>query len=259
MSKLIRLFILSFLSLALAAPVFAQDAEFRVHAQRQFGYGNGSDVRGNFALTIYGNQENIQSVTYLLDGKEMGAVSAAPFKFAFNTSDYPDGVHALSAVVSTKDNRKVNAPELRLNFVSSAQESQFMSKILVPLLGGILLVTLIGVGAQVLLTRRNDHLAPGAPRSYGLKGGTICPRCGRAYAIHFLCINLPGGYFDHCDHCGKWAFVRARSQAELDAAVRAESAAAQASESSLPAVQANGEETEEERLRKMMDESKYVG
>ncbi|RPJ50877.1 MAG: hypothetical protein EHM21_04025 [Chloroflexi bacterium] len=259
MSKHTRLFVFLFIFFALAAPVFAQDAEFRLQTRREFGYGSGSDVRGNFALTIFGNQETIQSVTYLLDGNEMGTVTEPPFKFQFTTSSYPDGAHALTAVVITRDNREVITPQVRLNFISRDQESQSVQRILFPLLGVVLAITVIGVAGQYWLMRRggNDHLAPGAPRSYGLKGGTICPRCKRAYGVHFWSINLIGGYFDRCDYCGKWAFVRSRSRAELDAAVRAEVAAAAASETSLPAVQ-NGAETDDERLRKMMDESRYV-
>jgi hypothetical protein len=246
---------LTLLFLALAVPVFAQDVEYRVQTHRDFGYGNGSEIRGSFSLTIYGNQDTIQSVTYLLDGKEMASVGEPPYKFSFNTGSYPSGPHAISALVSTRDGRKVTTPEVRLNFLSAEQESQSMQRIFVPVLGGILAITLIGVAAQYFMTRRDQSFhTPGAQRRYGIKGGTICPRCGRAYAIHFFSINLIGGVFDRCDYCGKWAFVRARSRAELDAAVRAEAAAALASESSLPAVEG---QSEEERLRKMLDESKY--
>ncbi len=258
MTKLVRSILFGFLFLALAAPVFAQDAEFRVHAQREFGYQKGGEVRGNFALTVTGSPETIQSVTYLLDGQQMATVSAAPFKYSFRTYDYPDGVHQLSAVVTTKDNRQVTTPAVSINFLSSQQESESMKNIIIPLVGGLLLVILVAAGGQYLVTRRSghEHLAPGAERHYGLKGGAICPRGGRACAIHFWSLNLLTSYFDRCDYCGRWGIVRARSRAELDAAVQAEAAAAQASESSLPGVQAA--ETEEERLRKMMDESKYV-
>lgn len=255
MHRIPRLSLLTLLFLALAVPVFAQDVEYRVQTHRDFGYGNGSEIRGSFSLTIYGNQDTIQSVTYLLDGKEMASVGEPPYKFSFNTGSYPSGPHAISALVSTRDGRKVTTPEVRLNFLSAEQESQSMQRIFVPVLGGILAITLIGVAAQYFMTRRDQSFhTPGAQRRYGIKGGTICPRCGRAYAIHFFSINLIGGVFDRCDYCGKWAFVRARSRAELDAAVRAEAAAALASESSLPAVEG---QSEEERLRKMLDESKY--
>ncbi len=256
MSKPLRFLLFLFLFLFLAAPVLAQDVEYQVHPQRNFGYGAGSDVRGSFSLSVVGNQDNIRSVTYRMDGREIAVVDQPPFKFSFNTGNFPDGRHAISAVVDTKDGRQVTTPDVTLNFLSADQQNQSFRKIIIPLLGGLLVIVLIGVGIQILVVRRTVPAVPGAPRNFGLKGGTICPRCGRAYPIHFWSINLPGGYFDHCDYCGKWAFVRSRSRAELDAAIQAEVAAAQTSESSLPA--AEGAQSEEERLRKMMDESKYV-
>jgi Bacterial Ig domain len=255
MSKFIRFTLFSFLFLFLAAPVFAQSAEFQIHARRDFGYGNGADVRGNFSLTILGDQANIRSVTYLIDGSTMGTASAAPFKLSFVTGSYPAGVHALSAVVDTVDGRQVTTPTVRLNFLSAGQESQQMQRTIFPLLGSVFGVILLILALQVLVMRRSGPPAPGSTRNYGLKGGAICPRCGRAFAIHFFSINLIGGYFDRCDYCGKWAFVRSRSRAELDAAERAELSAAQASETSLPAAQ--GAQTEEERLKKMLDDSKF--
>jgi DNA-directed RNA polymerase subunit RPC12/RpoP len=244
----------------LVAPVLAQSAEFRLHAQRDFGYNSGRDVRGNFTLSIIGGQETIQSVTFFIDGKIMSdraTVSQPPFKYSFRTTDFPNGVHQLIARVSTKDGRTAETPPVTLNFLSGQQQSQAMAKIIVPLMIGIAVVLLISVGVQYLLLRNNpNRFSPGAPRNYGIKGGTICPKCGRPYAIHLMSVNLPGGTYDRCDYCGKRAFVRRRSPRELQAAEQAELEAAQASENSLPGAQ-NGE-TETDRLRKMLDESKYT-
>lgn len=256
MKKIYRFPLFLIFILALAAPVFAQDAEYRLHSRRVFGYGNGSDIRGSFSLTVVGNADNIRSVTYRMDGKDIATITEAPYKFDFNTGSYPVGMRELSAVVDTRDGRQVTTPVLTLNFISAEQESQGTQKILVPLLSIVVVVTLIGVSVQFLAFRHGSRPAPGAARNYGLKGGAICPRCGRAFAIHFWSLNLIGGYLDACTYCGKWSFVRPRPRAELDAAVQAEFAAAQASESSLPAV--DSAQTEEERLRKMMDELKYT-
>jgi hypothetical protein len=263
MNKLIRIALTLWFLIGLAAaavtPALAQaEVEYRLHVSRDFGYGNGSDVRGNFSLTIYSSDgaAPIRQVSYQIDGQEMAAVTSAPFKYSFKTSSFSDGKHVLSAIVTTQDGRQVTTPLVNLNFVSSAQESQTMQRILIPLMGGVFLIMLIGVGAQMINLRRNPGaLAPGAARHYGLKGGTICPRCGRAYAIHFWSLNLIGGALDRCDYCGKLALVRPRSRADLDAAVQAE-VAGQVSESALPGV--NGAQTEEERQKKMLDESKYT-
>lgn len=259
MSRTIRA--LGFLLLILAAvvaPVYAQDAEFRLHAQRNFGYSSGSDIRGSFTLSIYGDEKTIQSVRFLMDGSEIATATKAPFIYRFQTAQYADGWHDLSADVKTVDGRLVSTPVLRLHFVTAAEESVTMRRILIPLVGGILLVMAVGILAQFLVLRRHpERLAPGAERVYGLKGGAICPRCGRAYPIHFWSVNLLGSYFDRCDYCGKWAVVRSRSRAELDAAVATERAAAEQSEHAL---YANGEdaEGEAERQKKLLDDSKYT-
>jgi hypothetical protein len=66
-------------TLVFSNPVLAQDTNYRLVVNRDFGYGNGSDVRGNFSLKIYGNQETIRAVTYLIDGKEMAHLTEPPF------------------------------------------------------------------------------------------------------------------------------------------------------------------------------------
>ncbi len=261
MKHLSRIFIFVFVlgiifPLAGPAAAQAQNPEYRLHVRRDFGYGAGSNIRGNFSLSIYGTETNIQSVKYLIDGQEMGTVSQPPFGLQFKTSSYPSGQHQLTAEVTTKDGRTVVTPPIGYNFLSASQESSDMGKIFIPLGGGILLITLIGVGIQFLMMRRGK-MQPGAARHYGLKGGTICPRCGRAYPIHFWSINLIGGALDRCDFCGKWAIVHRHSPAELAAAEKAERAALRTGESSLPGINPK-EETEAERRKKLLDESRYT-
>jgi hypothetical protein len=256
MSRLLRFIGLLVLVLAIAAPVFAQDSAYTLHFQRDFGYGNGADVRGNMSVSINGDQATIKSVAFLMDGKPMAEVTAPPFKFSFDTSSYATGRHMISAIVTTSDGRTVTTPEIERNFVTSEEESATMKKIFFPLIGGVLLLTLLGVGAQVLFLRGGNPTAPGTPRNYGLMGGTICPRCKRPFAIHFWGINLLAGKLDRCDNCGKWSIVRRASPGELVAAEQAELRAAQASEN---APIGNGTpETEEERMRKLLEQSRYT-
>lgn len=252
--------LLTFFALvALVVPVFAQDSPYILHPRREFGYGAGSNVRGSFSMNITGADaaasQNIQSVTYQIDSKVMATVTEPPFKYNFKTSAYSDGWHTFTAVVETKDGRKFNTQTVRLNFLSADAESQSMQRILIPLLGGVFLVIIIVSGLQFILVRKQGPLQPGMHRSYGIKGGAICPRCGRPYPIHVFSINLIGGYFDRCDYCGKWAFVKSRSRADLEAAEQAEIRAAGLSESAIPGL--NVQETEADRLRKMLDESRY--
>jgi hypothetical protein len=257
--SLFRVFILALLLLA-ALPVTAlaqsQAPEFRLDDHRDFGYGAGENIGGSFSFTIYGDQSKISAVTYMMDGKEMASISQPPFKFSFKTSNYPSGAHTFYAVVKTTDGRSVNTPEFRRNFLSAAQQSEATQRILIPVVSGVVVLMLIGFAIQFLVLRRNTTLEPGAPRQYGLRGGTICPRCGRAYAMHMFSLHVGPWNLERCDFCGKWAWVTRRSQAELAAAEAAERTALQASESSLPAVQQT-QESEAERLKKLLDESKY--
>lgn len=254
--KLVKLLLIIACILALPGAVSAQDVEYRLDLRRDFGYGAGSNVRGNFTNRIHGPEENIASVTFMIDDQVMAEVTQPPFEFKYHTSIYPAGWHDMTAVVTTKDGRDVVTPVVRVNLLSAEQESQSMRNIFIPILVILLVVTLGGMGAQMLFVRRSGLPAPGAPRKYGFKGGAICPRCGRAYPIHFFSINLIGGVVDRCDYCGKVAFVRARSRAELDAAVAAEMRAAGDSEYALPG--AHSEMSDEERAKKRLDDSRYL-
>ncbi len=237
-----------------ARQVQAQDVEFRLNVRRDFGYGSGSDVRGNFSLTIYGAQETIRAVTYLMDGQEIGQVSEAPFRFRFVTGDYPDGWHELSAIVETIDNRQVTTPVVRMNFISAAQQSDAMKRIFGVVVALLVVMGGAGIGTQFLAMRGGKKSSPGTPRSYGFLGGIICPRCNRPFSIHFWSVSLIGGRFDRCDNCGKWAFVRRYHPDALAAAEYAEQKAIQAEENTLPGAL---EESEEEKLHRLLDESRY--
>lgn len=259
MLRLLRTIVLAALMLAAVAPrALAQNApEFRLELDRNFGYGAGANVRGNFTVRVSGSRENIASVTYLIDGAEMAVVSEPPFDFRFQTDSYPPGWHELTAVVATRDGRQVTTPVVRANFLTAEQESQGLQRILIPLFGGVMVAMLIGLALQFLAFRRNpNRLEPGAPRTYGVSGGTICPRCGRAYPLHIWALNLGLWKFDRCEFCGKWAAVHRRSPEELAAAEAAERAALQGSETSLPG--AGEGMSDEERLRKLLDESRYT-
>jgi hypothetical protein len=255
MKTILRAIFLTILFLAAAGPAFAQDAEYRVHPRRNFGYGAGSNVRGSFTNRISGPEENIASVTYFIDGQEMGTVSEPPFHLSYNTNEYATGWHNLSAVVTTKDSRQVTTPDVALNFLSAEQEGVSMRGIFIPILVGIVLATLIGFGVQALSMRQGGRMAPGAPRQYGFRGGTICPRCSRAYPIHLWALNLGPWKLDRCDFCGKVAFVSRKPPEMLRIAEEAERAALHTSETSLPG--AEGARSEEDRLKKLLDESRY--
>ena len=112
------------------------------------------------------------------------------------------------------------------------------------------LLAIIFAAQFIAAGRKTASIPLGAQRSYGLKGGGICPRCQRAFSLHWWSLNLLGSVYDRCDACGKWSVVRIASRAELDAAVEAERKAAEVETPSH-------EKSEAERLKDLLDRSRY--
>ncbi len=245
--------VLTLLVLAMAAfPVLAQAEEFRLGVTRNFGYSRGDQIRGSIKLYIIGSTASIKSVEYLIDGKSMGTGTAPSFDLSFQTTDYPTGYHDLSAAIQTQDGRTITVAARQFNFVTPEEEASGSFGIIIPVLGIILVVIAVIVGVQVLLFRKKFvNMPPGTQRNYGMRGGTICPRCKRPYAIHWWAFNAGiRTKFDRCDFCGKWALVGPKSIEELRAAERRE---IETSEGTAPLV----EKSEDEKLREMIDKSKY--
>ncbi|MEW6504128.1 MAG: Ig-like domain-containing protein [Chloroflexota bacterium] len=239
-------------SMFLTSPVLAQEG-YRLLVDRNFGFSAGSQIRGDFTLKISGDQDAIAAVTFLIDGEEMTTITAAPFRYRFNTSSYPEGIHELSARLTLKDGSTVELTPRRFEFASSQAEREAIVKIIVPLLGVVLLLTLVGGGVQMLALRSKPagRYAPGEARNYGVLGGTICPKCQRPTPLHLWSLNLGVGRWDRCENCGQFSFMRRQSLEVLRAA---EAAELQAEKSTRPA----SAKSEEEKLRELLDQSKYT-
>ena len=255
--RILTLGILLLLAVGWALPpgqARAQDEtpEFRLNVKRDFGFSSGSQIRGRFTNAIVGDSQSIQSVTYLIDGKEMATVAEAPFSYSYQTGDFALGWHDLSARVTTQDGRIIDTPTRRFQFVSSEEEMAFMQRILLPLFGSIFALMALVIGVQMVLLRdKTRHLPLGAPRHYGLRGGTICKRCGRPFAIHLWAANLGPWKFDRCDFCGKWAVVMRASQESLRLAEQAEAASAAPQTPPLA-------DNPDDKLRKQVDDTRYI-
>src|SRR3990172_10432012 len=232
--------------------VLAQDG-YSIHLNRDFGFGNGSQIRGTFSISLIGTEENVSAVVFKIDDKELAKVSQPPFKFQFNTNNYPSGTHNLSAVVTLKDGSTVTTPTRTYQFATAEDEGAFMKEILFPLLGVFLLIMLICVGSQFLAARSKPAGGPepGTQRNYGFTGGSICPKCNRPTPIHPLGFNLVVGKLSRCDNCGKWSIMRRVPMEILRAAEIAEVKADRAGAASM-------EKSEEEKLRDLLDNSRYT-
>jgi len=240
------------LILASFGSVSAQDG-YSIHLDRDFGFGNGSQIRGTFSISLIGTAENVSAVVFKIDDQELAALSQPPFKFQFNTSNYPSGSHALSAEVTLKGGSTLTTPARTYQFATAEEEGAFMKEIIFPLLGVLLLITVLGVGSQYLAARGKPAGGPepGTQRNYGFTGGSICPKCNRPTPIHPLGFNLVVGKLSRCDNCGKWSIMRRVPMELLRAAEIAEVKADQAGAASM-------EKSEEEKLRDLLDNSRYT-
>ncbi len=93
MRKIVYLSILVILALLLTFPVLAQsDSELQFSMSRDFGYAstNGKDIQGTFSMKVSG-PEDLVKVIFFIDNAAIGEDTEAPFRFQFNTDNYPLG------------------------------------------------------------------------------------------------------------------------------------------------------------------------
>ncbi|MRS02519.1 hypothetical protein EG832_04730, partial [bacterium] len=187
----------------ICSPVWAQTPEtpvYRLNINRDFGYGNGADIKGLFTLKVVG-PEDLASVSFFIDGELMSAVTDSPFSYQFNTSQFGFGSHDLTAEVTNIAGEVFTTPARHMNFVSAEQESAGMAKIVGPLLllmVGVFIV--VGLVQFAVLRKRNPNgIPPGTQRNYGYAGGSICSHCGRPTPRHIWGLNIVIGKLDRCE------------------------------------------------------------
>lgn len=245
MKKLIPILIV-ITSLFLALPVAAQedDTSLILKFNRDFGYGGfGGDIQGRFSLQVK-SPEDLVRVEYYLDGELVFEGTEFPFKWQFNTANFPEGGHTFSATGYKADGSEIHSESFSRIFLSSEKAWVETSNIMVPLLIVIGAVALVGVLGPVILSRKKKH----TPGVYGMAGGAICPRCTFPYSRNMFSPNLLAGKLERCPHCGKWAIVTRASAPDLEAA---EARLASEGEGTIEVP------SDEEKLRKMIDESRF--
>lgn len=254
MKKLLSvLLILIVFSVLFAGSAFAQSSqELQIGMSRDWGYGGfGNDIQGLFTVKVKNPPDNLTHVEFYIDSTLMGEATASPFSLQFNTDSYPTGEHTISAVGYTSDGAQLNSNKIVSQFVPAGAGMQSVTKFILPLLGVILVIALISVFVPILLSRGKLASTPlGAERKYGMGGGAVCPKCGRPFPLRLWWINLGASKIDRCPYCGKWSFVRPRSLEQLRQAEAAELAGVKPQ--SLV-----GAESEEEKLKRELDDSRY--
>jgi hypothetical protein len=239
------------LTLIVVSPVGAQeDEQLTLRLNRDFGYGGlGNDIQGLFSMEIRNPPDNLVRVEFTIDGEQIADDSETPFKIQFSTDSYPLGEHVLAAIGYTTDDQSIQSNSFTMEFVSPEAGWQSALKIVGPILGIVLVVMLVSFFTTFLAGRKQGAIPPGTPRNYGIKGGTICPKCSHPFAFKLLSLNMgPFHKLDRCPNCGRWGFFRRRSLDELRAAEAAEVSGAQEYEPDI---------SEEEKLRKELEDSRY--
>jgi hypothetical protein len=246
-----RIFFLVCLILICVQPVFAQEeAELRLTLRRDFGYASGSgDIQGAFMVRASGPQD-LQRVVFYLDDQTLGEAAQPPFELRFHTESYPLGEHSLSATGFTASGQELRANPVRVRFVSAEEGFQTGMRIVLPLLGIVFGLIALSFVVSFATAGKLKNLPPGAPRQYGAAGGAICPRCGRPFSRHFFSPNMLVGKLERCPFCGKWSILAAQPLSVLRLA--------EAAELDATGGETVPQESEEERLRKELGQSRYL-
>jgi hypothetical protein len=230
---------------------YAQESELELRMSRDFGYASGrGDIQGIFIMKVSG-PENLVKVTFYIDNNKLSEDTEAPYQLRFNTDSYNQGEHTLYALGTTAAGQELRSNEIHANFVSAEEGWKAGLRFAGPLLGLVFGVMILAFVMTFISERKSKNLPPGTPRKYGLSGGAICPRCQRPFAMHFFSPNILVGKFDRCPYCGHWSALRPKSMDELRAAEAAELATSQC-QGEVP------EESDDEKLRKELDESKFL-
>jgi hypothetical protein len=233
------------------APILAQsEGELRLSMRRDWGYGGFGEIQGLFTLSARG-PDDLARVVFLIDGEPIGEDVEAPFALQFNTDSYPTGPRTLSAIGYTQAGRELRSNQIQTKFVPAGRATETLVTVILPLVGLVVLVVVLALVVSVRLTRRRGSVPLGQPRNYGTSGGAICPKCGRPFALSLLSLNLLTHKLSPCPHCGKWVRVRPQPLPALRAAEAAELEGVRGP--ALP-----GELSDAEKLRRQLEESRYV-
>lgn len=243
--------ILSILILIIASTSHQQEEQLEIRMSRTWGYSSGTgSIQGTFTIRSSG-PEDLSQVIFYLDDEVLGEVNEAPFDLRFVTDDYPLGVHQIWAAGFTESGKELQSNVIQREFVSADEGWQAASNIIVPIVVLIAVAAGLAILVPMIFTRgKKTQLPPGAPRTYGVYGGAICPKCSRPFSRHIYGLNLGLHKYDRCPYCGKWSLVRRASIEDLEAAEAAEITAAEQGVFSP-------EKSEEDELRQEIEDSRF--
>ncbi len=184
----------------------ADEEPLIVSLNKDFGYAAGGKIQGTFSLKIR-TPDDLLRVDFYVDDELVFVADAPPFQYQFNTTDYALGEHTFRAVGYRSDGAQLVSSIFSREFISAEQAWENVGALLGPLLGVVVVLTLLGTGGSALLGRKREFRLG----QYGIVGGAVCPRCTLPYARSLFAPNLLVGKLQRCPHCGKWAIVAGAS------------------------------------------------
>jgi hypothetical protein len=235
-------------SLSVIFGAFAQTNQLSINLSRDFGYGGlNGDIEGLFSMHVSGPAD-LQRVDFYIDKTQIGELTKGPFNLQFNTDSYPLGNHQMYAVGYSTSGQEYRSNIIAGNFVPKQSSLKFI----LPVLGIVVVAVLLSALLPFLANRgKRTSLALGTERKYGMSGGAICPNCHRPFALPLLTAHVGFSKLAVCPFCGKFGLMKVEAISTLRAAEQAELESAKPE--NIPVV------SEDEKLRKEIDDSKYQG
>jgi hypothetical protein len=222
-----------------------QDGGLELRLVRNFGYGGLGEIQGSFTLKLDNPPQDLQEVTFYLDGKAISSATQPPYQVKFSTGDFVEGEHYMYAVGVLENGVEMDSNRITKVFLSSEQAWTETQRILIPLLGGTAVLTLLGVVLPLFIFRGNRFQLG----VYGPAGGSVCPRCSLPFSRPLLAPNLLIGKLVRCPHCGKVSVLAKASTSKLKSA----EARFANQDTSI------SHRSEEEELARLLEESRYDG
>ena len=216
--KLTALFLcLAFLLVSFASALAAQgEPALQLALVRNFGYGGFTKIQGDFTLKINDPPTDLREVSFFVDDELLAVDSSSPFQAKFHTADFQPGEHRLTAQGVLESGGFVSSNAITKTFLTSGDAWSETSGIVIPLLVGTGVLTLLGLGLPLLMSRRKEFVFG----QYGAAGGAVCPRCGLPFSRPALAPNLAVGKLVRCPHCGKVSVLARASAQQLEEAER---------------------------------------
>ncbi len=214
--KSLFIFLILFLFLALFTQCVSaqtEEPQWQLRLRRYWGYGMGSDIQGQLTLLLQGDTSLVEQVTFYFNDVKAFEQNEAPFRFSFNTNQFPAGINTMRADVLTRDGKMHTTLPLSYNFLSSKDANKNTGL----LVGGIIGVALLITALSFVITSRGQGKDG---KTGGMFGMAICKKCGQTFPRSLFGMNIVVGKYERCPHCGKWQVTVPASEAEIAQANR---------------------------------------